>query len=123
MKLWRMAESVAKERLEAEYGQRFTPTSIALGSKSRRFDFVSDDRAIVAQVKSCSKKLEKLSRPQIDTRFQRDYIFDCLLLTRVQARRRLFFLAADRALFDKFVEWAEGLVPDVEMRWIDASSF
>ncbi len=123
MSMWKRAEETARTQLEAEFGQRFTPKSIDVGSTTRRFDFVSDDGAIVVQVKSCLKKLEELTRPQLDTRFQRDYIFDCLLLTRVPAEQRLFFLAADQALFDKFVGWAEGLVPGVEMRWIDTSSF
>ena len=111
MIMWRKAEEVAGKQLEAEFGERFTPKSIPVGSKPRRFDFVSDKATVVAQVKSCTKKLEQLTRPQLDTRFQRDYIFDCLLLTRVPAERRLFFLAADRALFDKFVGWSSGRRP------------
>ena len=119
----RWAEDVAKEQLEVEFQERFTTKRIPVGSRKRSFDLVSDQGAIVAQVKSCSKKLEELTPPQLVTRFQRGYIFDCLLLTRVHAKRRRFFLASDRPLFDKFVEWAEGLVPGVEMRWIDSASF
>ena len=121
--MWKRAEETARKQLEAEFGQRFTPKSIELGSSSRSFDFVSDDGVIAAQVKSCSKKLVELTAAQIVTRFRRGYIYDCLLLARVQAEKRLFFLAADRALFDKFVGWSDGLVPGVEMRWIAPRSF
>ena len=79
MNMGKKAEDVARKQLEAEIGLRFTTNKLVVGSKSRSFDLVSDEGTIVAQVKSCSKTLEKLTAPQIDTRFQRDYIFDCLL--------------------------------------------
>ena len=122
MTLWKRAEDVVRKELEAEFVQQFKSKKIVAGSKPRSFDLVSHDGTIVAQVKSCAKKFEALTAPQIKTRFQRDYIFDCLLLTRIQADKRLFFLVADPKLSRRFVEWAEGLVPGVEIRHIDVSS-
>ena len=122
MKIWQKAEKVVQRLLVAEFKEGFTKKDIPIGSKPRSFDFVSDSGAIIAQVKSCSKRFAELTRPQLDTRFQRDYIFDCLLLSRTEAKRKLFFLAADRQLFDEFTSWAEGLVPGVDVRWVDTSS-
>ena len=123
MKIWKTAEDKVKKQLESEFKQQFSPKRILVGSQSRQFDLVSDKGTIVAQVKSCSQKLEDHTPARKKTRFQRDYIFDCLLLTRVQAEKRFFFLVADPKLFEDFVNWSEGLVPGVEMRCIDISSF
>ena len=69
MNMGKKAEDVVRKQLEAVFRLRFTTKKIVVGSKSRSFDFVSDEGTIVAQVKSCSKTLENLTVPQLDTRF------------------------------------------------------
>jgi len=118
------AERIAKSRLEGEFLQPFEKRNIIIGATSRSFDWVSQDGTIAAQVKSCSKSFDQLTRAQLDTRLQRDYLFDCLLLEKAPFQRRIFFLAVDRRLFDKFKDWSKGLIStNVEMRFIDSAKF
>lgn len=116
------AERIAKSRLEGEFLQPFEKRNLTIGATSRSFDWVSKDGKIAAQVKSCSKSFDQLTRAQLNTRFQRDYLFDCLLLEKVLVQRRIFFLAGDKKLFDKFKDWSKGLIStNVEMRFIDSA--
>lgn len=116
------AEQIVKLRLESEFLQPFEKRNIIIGVMARSFDWVSRDGTVAAQVKSCSKSFNQLTRAQLETRFQRDYLFDCLLLEKAPVRRRIFFLAGDKRLFDEFRNWCKGLISkEVEIRFIDAA--
>lgn len=116
----RKAEELAKRELEKEFGQRFFRGRIRVGSRNWEFDLISEDRKIVAQVKSCRKRYSELTPPQLETRFKRDYAFDCVLLEKVKAERKIFYLFADKDLFEEFCEWIKGLFPEVELRFHNA---
>ena len=92
---WQKAEEIARRRLKREFKQEFTKKEIVIGNTARSFDLVSDNGKIIAQVKSCQKKRRNLTDAQIATRFKRGYVFDCLLLDRVNAQEKIFFLASD----------------------------
>jgi hypothetical protein len=81
------AEEDARSILQWEFRQKFSSNKL----KGRKFDLVSQDRKIVAQVKSSQKKFEELKeyRSRIETRFER-YLIDCVLLEKVKARNRIF---------------------------------
>lgn len=114
------AECVAKSKLESEFLQPFEKGHLVIGATRRSFDWVSRDGTIAAQVKSCSKSLDQLTRAQLETRFQRDYLFDCILLEKASVRRRIFFFAGDKRLFESFRNWCQGLISaQVEMKFID----
>ena len=122
MNLGARAEKAAKVLLENEFGQAFSERKLPVGESHRSFDLVSDNATVISQVKSCQKQLRELTPPQIKTRFQRDYLFDCLLLEKAksEAKTRIFYLVSDKALFDRFVSWSHGLVDDsVQIRFID----
>ncbi len=118
---WKSAEYGVKARLEKEFKKEFTKLKMPIGEKMWEFDLVSKDKHVVVQVKSCQKMLKELSHSQLMTRFKRGYIFDCLLLEKARAHSRLFYLVADRELFNKFKTWSDGLVDSskVESRYID----
>lgn len=117
---WKIAEESVKSKLEKEFGQDFIKKKLPIGQKSWEFDLVSEDGKVVAQVKSCQKKYGQLTDTQIQTRFKRGYAFDCLLLDRVKADRKYFFLVADKELFDHFKDWSKGLFsPDIRLEFIE----
>jgi hypothetical protein len=108
--------------LKPNFFQPFEKRNIVIGAIARSFDWVSQDGTIAAQVKSCSKSFNQLTRAQLDTRFQRDYLFDCLLLEKTPVRRRIFFLAGDKKLFNEFKDWSKGLIStNIEIRFIDSA--
>ena len=116
------AEDRVKMTLQREFGQEFTKQSIKIGNEDREFDLVSDDNAVIAQVKTCQKKSEDINGSQRVTRYKR-YIFDCLLLDMAPkpAKHRIFYLFADKSEFKKFQEWSLGLIsPKVEVKFRDA---
>lgn len=118
---WREAEKIAARELEKEFKQKFLPRKIKAGNLTPRVDLVSEDGKIISQVKSCRKKFEELTNPQIETRFKRDYFFDCYLLGKISAKKRIFFLAADKSLFDEFEKKFKGLISKrVDLRFINA---
>ena len=99
---WRKAEQVAKTRLYREFHQTFEKKKIIIGEIPRSFDWVSEDWRVAVMVKSCSKSFDQLSRAQLETRFQRDYLFDCMLLEKSTIGRKIFFVVGNNRLFDEF---------------------
>lgn len=105
----RQAEKAAKSWLEKKYNQPFDQNvEIKIGPNKWRFDLVSKDKKIVAEVKS--RQAASPTEQQFITIFKRGFIFDCLKLERIRARKKYFFLAADKELFDRFKEKAKGLI-------------
>lgn len=117
---WKTAEKLASECLNKEFGQSFSKQKLNINGKPWEFDFVSDDKKIIAQVKFCEKKFENLTDSQIITRFKRGYGFDCLLLEKAHADKKFFFLVGDKKLFDKYKDWSRGLFQNIDLRFINA---
>jgi len=117
------AEKKAKAILEEKYNQKFTKKKISINGKKWEFDLVSNDDTIVSQVKSCGLRFTKMSHSQKRTRFQRDFIFDCIKLEKAQAKEKIFYLFSDPKLFTAFEKWRKGLIPhDVKVVHINAFS-
>jgi hypothetical protein len=118
---WQKAEQLVREKLGQEFNLTFKKGKKRIGEHEYEFDAVSEGGEIVAQVKTCRKKFEELTPAQLETRFKRDYMFDCLLLEKVKARRKFFYLVADEKLFHWFKEKSKDLIPeDVEVRFLNA---
>lgn len=108
------AEDKAQRWLEKKYGNKtFAKKNLAIGRTEWEFDLVSDDASegsrIVAEVKT--RKAETTEQ-QFITVFKRGFIFDCLKLEKVKARKKYFFLATSRDVYNKFIKKAEGLICD-----------
>lgn len=118
---WKEAERLVKTKLEKEFKQEFDKQDMKIVRKNWEFDIVSKDKKVVAQVKLCQKKLKDLSNPQLMTRFKRGYLFDCFLLEKVKAQIKIFFLVADKELFERFKDWSDGLinVKKIKLRNLD----
>jgi len=95
--------------------------NIKVGNLEREFDLISNDQKIIVQVKFCKIKLSNMTPSQENnnraTRYPR-FLVDCISLERAKAKEKIFFLFADKELFNDFEFWAKGLIsPEVTLRF------
>lgn len=116
---WVDIEAHAKKVLIERFGMQFSKGKIIIG-KPREFDLISEDKSVVAQVKSC-KKFESLNDSQLKTRLAR-FVLDCILLEKTKAMKKIFILVADLKLYEWFIFESNSIIsPEIEVMRIDPS--
>ncbi|MDH5770518.1 MAG: hypothetical protein OEZ25_04430 [Candidatus Bathyarchaeota archaeon] len=110
---------VQKERLVREFfgkmfGKPLKKRKLVMGHDSKNkpqiheFDLVSDDMSIIGEIKSGKKSKNNYVSG----------IADCLFLSRIQAKKKLFVLT-DKDFYEHFKVKSEGVIPsDIEILYV-----
>ena len=109
------AEELVGRKLEKEFNQPFSKKKLSVRGVPKEFDLVSDDRHIVAEVKSY--KLGNVSTKKAGYTTTRKWrlMGACVYLEKVNAKEKVLALT-NKELCEQFKKDAQALFPKVKIR-------
>lgn len=110
--------------LKNKFKQSFNEKSLIIGRRSNgdeirhRFDLVSEDEKIVAEVKSSKLGNEKTRKAGYSTTRKWRLLGDCFYLEKCDAKKKILALT-DRELFEQFSKEMDGLLPSIDIEFFE----
>jgi len=118
------AEEAVRKVLERELRTPLHKRKLTIGKKSngeeikKEFDLVSDDEKIIVEVKSFKLGNEKTKKRGYTTTRKWRLIGACFYLGKVKKAKKRILALTDRELFKQFRDDMDGLLNNIEIRYV-----